>query len=126
MEYQTLGGDFVEFDPQSLFQQIYGRQGSPDELAAVGGMSPDQISGVLTQSLANFNAQQAQIPYTDVSNVNLPNPTLAVMGGNASTQTNTTTPTSIISPPVLSAEEKNFIDWQLAQRPDPFTTPGLS
>jgi hypothetical protein len=49
------------YDPQALFQLIYGRQGTADEVAALAGKSEADARAILEQSISRF--QNTQFPF---------------------------------------------------------------
>jgi hypothetical protein len=49
------------YDPQALFQAIYGRQGTADEVAALAGKSEADARAILEQSISRF--QNTQFPF---------------------------------------------------------------
>ena len=49
------------YDPQALFQLIYGRQGTADEVAALAGKSEAEARAILEQSISRF--QNTQFPF---------------------------------------------------------------
>lgn len=135
MAYETD----TAFDPQTLFQEIYGRPGSEQEVAAVSGMSPDQISGILNQSLAQFNAQQQQqqpagiaaLPTSTQQVANTPiNPNIGVTGLDggianiAQQQMASAAPATVQTAAAIDPEVKNFLDYQMAQTPG-FLSPAI-
>lgn len=59
--YGSVGlGGAIEYKNAlpGLFQEIYGRAGTPQEIANVQGMPLDQVRNVLQTSLANWKASQ--------------------------------------------------------------------
>lgn len=57
----TTGTTTGAYDPQALFQAIYGRQGTADEVAALAGKSEADARAILEQSISRF--QNTQFPF---------------------------------------------------------------
>lgn len=50
--------EIPEYDPSSLFQEIYGRDPTPKEISSTKGMQPDDLRTTLERSLAEWEAAQ--------------------------------------------------------------------
>jgi hypothetical protein len=98
-------------DPQSIAQSIYGRPLIDQELAALQGMSPDQVSQTLTSSLAAWNAQQQNAANTAVAQTVVDAPA-------------TPAPVTTSTQSSQDAAIDNFIRWQ-QQQTDPFLMQNL-
>jgi hypothetical protein len=106
--------------PVDLFQQIYGRSGTPEEIAAMAGKSPEEERAILQQSIDAWNqshpaaqpdvASLSNQPAVDTTTGGLPS---AMQDTSMSHAQAVTTPSP--DTPTITDEQRKFIDWQAKQ-----------
>ena len=130
---------------QQIFEEVYGRPGSPSELSAVSDLNAAQIENVLEESLANYNAKTyppaSNPPNPQVPPPPPPPPLPTSTGFIVTTGTGEPVPPSPPDPAILArnrevidpatfvlpegvtlAELQNIVEWQSRQTDPMFQT----